>query len=67
MPKNISKHKENKFSSTLPVSRPRKILEKLPVDDKILDKSITFSFIFLDRHHKFFNLGGKAKDNTCRR
>lgn len=64
MAKNTNKHKGNKFNKTLPISRPKKSLEKLPVNEKILNESITFSFIFLDLQHEYFNLNGNAEDKT---
>ena len=63
MAKNTSKHKANKLN--LPSSaNPKRNLETLPINEKFLNQSVTFSFIFLDHEHELFNLGGKSEDKT---
>ena len=62
--KNIDKRKASKNTIALPTLHPKKIFEKLPVDGSIINQSITFSFIFLDREHEYFHLGGNAENKT---
>ena len=64
MAKNTGKHKANKIVGALTTTRIQKSLEKLPIDEKILNESITFSFIFLDYQHEYFNLRGVSEDKT---
>lgn len=64
MAKNIKKHKANKITIPLPASQPKKSLEKLPIDEKVINEAIVFSFIFFDRQHEYFNLGGQSGDKT---
>ena len=64
MPKNTEKRKENKFQLPKPVKQ-NKIPEKLPFDQEVVARSkIFFSFLFLERKHDLFNLGGNSDDKT---
>lgn len=64
MAKNTSKRKANKINLPQSSILPKKDVEKLPFDEKVLNQSIAFSFIFLDRKHELFNLGGNNEDKT---
>ena len=64
MAKNTNKHKANKINLPQSGILPKKDVEKLPFDEKVLNQSIAFSFIFLDRKHELFNLGGSIEDKT---
>ena len=65
MPKNIGKHKENKFRLPKPVKQ-NEFPETLPFDEEVVTQNkILFSFSFLDRKHKLFNLGGNSEDKTA--
>lgn len=63
----MKKGKTTKGKIRLPANdlKSTPIKKTLPYDRSITQEGgFSFSFKFLDRNHKLFNLGGKEKDNT---
>ena len=62
MSKSTVKHKATKIN--LPRPSSLKVPATVPLVPEISSQKICFSFLFFDRTHKLFNLGGENDDGT---